>query len=105
VKAGRVSEVLGENLDRDGPLELSIACEVDGSHAAAPEDILDPVPPVGEGLGAQLLSSVVVDRVVPSVVVSSSSWPFFLPFPLSSCFCSSQLTSFWRSVAVCSSSF
>jgi hypothetical protein len=105
VKAGRVSEVLGENLDRDGPLELSIACEVDGSHAAAPEDILDPVPPVGEDLGAQLLSSVVVDMVVPSVVVSSSSRPFFLPFPLSSCFCSSQLTSFWRSVAACSSSF
>jgi hypothetical protein len=105
VKAGRVSEVLGENLDRDAPLELSIACEVDGGHAAAPKDTLDPVPPVGEGLGAQLLSSVVVDRVVPSVVASSSSWPFLpLPLPLSSCFCSSQLTSFWRSVAVCSSS-
>jgi len=95
VKAGRVGEVLGENLDRDGPLELFIACEVDGGHAPAPEDILDAVPPAGEGFGAQLLSSVVVDTVVPSIaVVVSSPWPFFLPFPLSSSFCSSQLTSF-----------
>src|SRR6266508_2571587 len=53
-KAGRVRKVLGENLDRDGPLELSIACEVDGGHAAAPEDILDLIPPVGDGFGGVL---------------------------------------------------
>jgi hypothetical protein len=68
-KTGRVREVLGENLDRDGPLELSIACEEDGGHAAAPEHILDAVPPVGEGFDAQLLSSVVVDTVVVDAVV------------------------------------
>jgi hypothetical protein len=101
-----VGEVLGEDLDGDRALELLVAREVDRGHAAAPEDVLDAIAPAGESFDVHPLSSVVVEMVVPSVVVAPrvvvSSCPFFLSFCLG--LPSTQLTSFWRSMAAPTSS-
>ena len=44
------SELLGEDLDRHRPLQLLVAREIDHSHRATSECVLDPVPAVGDCL-------------------------------------------------------
>ena len=105
-----VGEVAGENLDRDRTVELLVLREIDGRHPAAAEDVLEPVAPACERLGAQSPSPVVVPVVVPVTTVrppSCLSWPFPLSLSFSSpweSFDGAQLTAFCRLLTAASSS-
>src|SRR5207244_13419961 len=55
-KAGIAGEVVGEELDRDRPVELAVVCELDERHPAVPERPLEPVAPSGRSLSAQSFS-------------------------------------------------
>jgi hypothetical protein len=50
---GVPGEVVAEELDRDGPLQLLVASQDDGRHAATAELALEPVTAVPERPGAQ----------------------------------------------------
>src|SRR5207244_1435025 len=66
-------EVLREELDRNRAAELTVVREVDDGHSPVAERVLEPVPPIRNGLGAQS----------PSPPCLPLPLPFSFPFPWS----------------------